>query len=48
MKKELTGARLFAHNLKAKDYDEFIKWANREIKEYQKLIDIIIKLKEKK
>jgi hypothetical protein len=48
MKKELTGAKLFAHNLEAKDYDMFIKWANGEIKEYQKLIDIITKLKNKK
>ena len=48
MKKELTGAKLFAYNLKAKDYDVFIKWAKDEIKEYQKLIDIITKLKNKK
>jgi hypothetical protein len=41
MDKELKGAELFASTLKRKDYKEIIKWAEGEIKEYEKLIKII-------
>jgi hypothetical protein len=31
----------FVEYLKPKDYDNMIEWAEREIREYQKLIDTI-------
>ena len=48
MIKKLSGAKLFVSTIKQKDYKEIIKWAEGEIKEYEKLIKLLKDYESKK